>query len=79
MKLKLNKQNVIKLSSNDMSNVNGGGVRWSNFRSGNCGYSDDHAVDGTIVDGGNGSTRNIRLGCSIDNVVYKSELSANVN
>lgn len=39
MKLKLNKQNITTLSLKDMSNVNGGGEKWSDFRTGNCNYS----------------------------------------
>jgi hypothetical protein len=71
MKLKLNKQNVTALSSKDMSNVNGGGQGWSNFRSGNCRYSTHHAVTGVIVDPETGKSGAVMLGCSIDNVVYK--------
>ncbi|NOQ75210.1 MAG: hypothetical protein GQ574_24575 [Crocinitomix sp.] len=40
MKLQLKKQEIAALSSDEMKNVQGGGVGWSNFRTGNCSYSD---------------------------------------
>lgn len=42
MKLKLKKEEITKLSSQEMKDVNGGGQGWSNFRTGNCKYSDSH-------------------------------------
>ena len=50
MKLELKKQKVTKLSSNDMSNINGGGEKWSDFWSGNCKYSNNNAQPVELYD-----------------------------
>ncbi len=39
MKLKLNKQTITELSSKEMENIEGGKGWWSDFRTGNCKYS----------------------------------------
>lgn len=39
MKLKLEKKQVVSLSSLQMESVNGGGIKRSNRRTGNCAYS----------------------------------------
>lgn len=40
MKLKLKKQTVTELSSKEMENIEGGKGWWSDFRTGNCNYSE---------------------------------------
>lgn len=68
MKLKLEKQNVTTLSSKDMGNINGGGEKWSDFRTGNCNYSRTEG-QGVLVcqhDDANGNTMpDILVGCKV--------------
>ena len=42
MKLSLDKKQVVSLSSSQMESVNGGGIKRSNRRNGNCSYSRQH-------------------------------------
>jgi len=53
MKLTLNKQKVTALSSKDMGQVNGGGLRRSRKNGGGCNYSrkEDHMLTKVDVDG----------------------------
>jgi hypothetical protein len=44
MKLKLEKQKITRLSSEDMDSINGGGRKRSNRNNGGCNYSRNHAV-----------------------------------
>ncbi|MGD1847824.1 MAG: hypothetical protein ACFB10_20720 [Salibacteraceae bacterium] len=42
MKLNLNHQKITSLSSSEMADIHGGGIKRSNRRNGNCQYSRDH-------------------------------------
>ncbi len=51
-KLKLNKQRVLPLSTDDLSNVKGGGERRSDRLSGGCHYSRHHEEIAPCQSGG---------------------------
>lgn len=51
MKLKLEKQKVITLSSKEMSKINGGGKERSIRLNGGCSYSRNHPANSTSCDG----------------------------
>lgn len=51
MNLKLEKQKVVKLSPDAMSNVNGGGKNRSNRLGGDCRYSRNHQINDGSPDG----------------------------
>jgi len=64
MKLKLEKQKVTTLSSKEMGNVNGGGLKRSQRKNGTCRYSRqaNNAVISTFSTSGGGS-RSYVTGC----------------
>lgn len=65
MKLKLNKQSIINLSSSEMESINGGRGGWSNFRTGHCNYSKNHpqVIYLTVDDNHDGQPDPRTIGC----------------
>ena len=60
MKLKLDKQKITTLSSDDLSNINGGGLRRSQRNFGGCNYSRREGR-GIYKDDVNG--KSVHIGC----------------